>query len=83
VLEGQHSEHHLGGGAGAPSPSALLPTSTHYRHDRLDDLLIVERPIDFPEPRLHQPFRLWQHQAEEHHLRQLHLYVSSPNHASL
>jgi hypothetical protein len=77
VLESQHPQHHLGRRARAASPGALPPPLAHHRHHRLDDLLVLERLVDFPEPGLHQQLGLGQHEAEQNHLRQLELGVSS------
>ena len=82
VLERQHPQYHLGGRPRATSYRALPPPPAHHHHHGLDDVLILERLVDLPEPCLHEPFRLWQHQTEQHHLRQLELGVSSSDHAS-
>jgi hypothetical protein len=57
-------------------------TSAHHGHHRVDDFLVFKRFVDFPEPRLHQPLRLRQHETEQHHVRKPELGVSSSDHAA-
>src|SRR4051812_10400245 len=56
--------------------ATMVAASLSTRRRRVDDLVVFERLVHFPEPGLHEPLGLRQDEAKQHHLRQLELDMS-------
>src|SRR5260370_38661973 len=83
MLESQSTQHGLRWRPVPYTTPAVRPGPTQQLQYAINQSFVFERPIDRPQPGHHELLPLRHHQAEEHHLRDRQLRLSSANHLDL